>query len=356
MSSQDAESGMGTFFDSSSSLALAATPTPTTPVPADAVATRARNPRQRLEVPVFGAADVALAVSLGAGRLELNAAGSYAAGGTTPTIQELHSARSAISSSPHHQNSGGDQQDVPLRVMIRPRGPPQEGVGDESDFVYSDAEFDDMREVIVRFTQSGLLKAASGDGFVFGVLRKGEDGRKRRVEVDVARNAELVNLARPFAAVFHRAFDDVVGETDVAEKEEEEEEEEETEVRRVLEDVRSCGFGGILTSGGPGNALDRDNAAMLGRIIRLAAIAGRENAVEIIVGGGVRSENIRALMSSLVGVEPAAERGGDGDATGVLGGVWFHSSCLLDRNGVRSFDGEEVQGLVKALAERDTDG
>ena len=35
------------------------------------------NKRQRLEIPIFGATCVELAVSIGTGRLELNAAGSY---------------------------------------------------------------------------------------------------------------------------------------------------------------------------------------------------------------------------------------------------------------------------------------
>lgn len=157
-----------------------------------------------LEVPVFSPHSASRAVAQGAARVELNRAGSYPEGGLTPTVADLE----ALLVTPSSSSSG-----VPVRIMIRPRGPPppssQEG---GVDFVYTAAEFDEMKASILAFRNAaGLMRVDRGDGFVFGCLRKGEkekgegDGEVA-LEVDVERNKELVQLARPFPAVFHRAF------------------------------------------------------------------------------------------------------------------------------------------------------
>lgn len=157
-----------------------------------------------LEVPVFSPHSASRAVAQGAARVELNRAGSYPEGGLTPTVADLE----ALLVTPSSSSSG-----VPVRVMIRPRGPPppssQEG---GVDFVYTEAEFDEMKASILAFRNAaGLMRVERGDGFVFGCLRKGEKERGEgdgevALEVDVEGNKELVQLARPFPAVFHRAF------------------------------------------------------------------------------------------------------------------------------------------------------
>ncbi|KAK3685510.1 CutC family protein [Podospora appendiculata] len=291
-------------------------------------------PGRPFEIPVFGpdtsAASVAdLAAGDGARRLELNRAGSYGVGGTTPTIDELAALMAVI--------PGGDgDHATTVRVMIRPRGaPPPPGL----DFVYSEAEFAAMREDIVRFVQSGLLRPEQGDGFVFGILKReargGQEGSAGDgVGVDVERNAELARLARPFRCVFHRAFDDVVGSKArlLAQGAQPLADDDGSWVD-ALAAVEACGFDGILTSGGPGNAVA--NAARIGRIASEA-----DGRVEIIVGGGVRSGNVRELAAGM--------REGVGGPEG-LGGVWFHSSCLSVRDGVERFDTEEATRLLQEL-------
>ncbi|ROV92718.1 hypothetical protein VSDG_06627 [Cytospora chrysosperma] len=273
-----------------------------------------------LEVPVFSPASAMAALSRGASRLEVNRAGSYPQGGTTPDEAEV----APLSGSP-----------APLRIMIRPRGPPTVGGGGGAgpDFVYSGAELDDMRDAIRRFKACGHLRAERGDGFVFGVLmeekeEEEEEGRAA-LAVDVDANSELVQLARPFPCVFHRAFDDVLGSSSSSSS---------NTVERALRAVAACGFDGVLTSGGPGRAAD--NAEALSLVLRRAVPAG----LEVIVGGGVRSSNARALRGALLC--------GGGGGGAVPGGarVWLHSSCLTARSG-GEVDEEEVARIVSVLGE-----
>lgn len=232
-----------------------------------------------------------------------------ALGGTTPSLSELETLV---------KDRLRDRDDVVIRVMVRPRGRPARvpGRSQEPDFIYSADELVTMRETIKALKSSGQLRHERGDGVVFGLLKKRKDGSG--VEIDVEGNAELVRLAEPLKCVFHRAFDDVVGSNASYADDGWE---------GALEAIISCGFVGILTSGGPGDAVD--NAAQLERIVERAA--GR---VEIIVGGGVRSSNIDELAAQLSWK----------DLT-----VWFHSSCLkTDGQGTR-LDAEGAAELVRKL-------
>lgn len=211
-----------------------------------------------------------------------------------------------------------------------------------------------MRYTILKFKQSGLLRADRGDGFVFGVLRKtGQAITSRdeshlrnstdpKVEIDIELNTELVDLAKPFKAVFHRAFDIVLGEasafTGIQKVEAE---------RKAFQVVKSCGFDGILTSGGPGNA--PNNAERLGGIISLMSPnrGGEDEGerLEVIIGGGVRSESISALMACLA----AGDEYADGPESN--NDIWFHSSCLSMRDGTLTFVDDEVRGLITGLTQ-----
>ncbi|GAB1314247.1 Copper homeostasis protein cutC homolog [Madurella fahalii] len=338
--------------------------------------------QSRLEVPIFGEVAGAQAASIGASRLELNCSGSYALGGTTPTESSLFALRSALSF--HGANRPA------IRIMIRPRGPPpppataspqsdsqaqteqqqqqqQQQKQPLQDFIYTPAELATMADSIREFAASGLLDPALGDGFVFGVLRSppGRDGRSEKeeaegavVELDVAQNRRLVELARPFKCVLHRAVDDVFsscvrlaglragagidaagttasaaagagGDGDGDGDGRRGQRLVETGVEEMMRQVKSCGFDGMLTSGGKGRAVD--NVGCLKAVI---AAAGRHG-VEVIVGGGVRSGNLGRLM----------------DGLGEVGGsVWCHSSCLkVDAEAKEMFDVEEARGLVEGL-------
>ncbi|KAH9909610.1 CutC [Xylariomycetidae sp. FL2044] len=264
----------------------------------------------KLEVPVFGPDSAIQAVPLDVSRLELNARGSYPAGGLTPLLEDLIPLASL---------------DVPLRIMIRPRGPPADG----RDFIYTDAEFSQMDADIARLRESGLLSVDRGDGFVFGIIV--EDGsdqssvadKRLPCFVDKGRCASLVRAARPFKTVFHRAFDEIVSSGDhVANSDA-------PSWSRALDDVSACGFDGILTSGGLGRAVD--NLDTLEKVVDKAETLG----VEIIVGGGVRKSNVREIVERL-------------DLGRKRGSILVHSACLSGTGG-EVVDTGEVHGLLGSL-------
>jgi len=138
---------------------------------------------------------------------------------------------------------------LPVHVMLRPRG---------GEFVYSDDEFAVMRADLLHIRES----AASG--VVFGILHG--DGT-----VDVERTRELVELAGPLEATFHRAFDEAPS------------------LEQALEDVIGTGCQRVLTSGGEHDVMR--GAESLSRLVQQAA--GR---IEIAVGGGLRLRNAADLV------------------------------------------------------------
>lgn len=190
----------------------------------------------KLEIACFNADSAIIAELGGADRIEL--CDGLAEGGTTPAIETILEVC--------------DNSSLDVYVMIRPRG---------GDFMYSTTEFEGMKNTISNLKHKGM------DGFVFGILCA--DGT-----VDVARNKELVELAKPLPCTFHRAFDQV------------------TNPLNALEDVIHCGFKNILTSGNYPTALEGMND-----LERLIEKAGAR--ICIIPGGGVRSGNIKALKEKL---------------------------------------------------------
>lgn len=247
----------------------------------------------KLEVPIFGSDSAAAAISAGAFRLELNAEGSYPDGGLTPMLEECRDLR---------------RIDVPLRVMIRPRGPPTSGT---RDFIYNEEELEAIEVAFNEFKTWGLLKPDRGDGFVFGSLLEGAEGG---VALDVEKCKRFVGMAKPYKAVFHRAFDEIVASGNWQE---------------ALEELVACGFDGILTSGGPGNAAD--NVETLNRILDTAG-----DRIEIIVGGGVRSTNVEGLAKDLRLDARTGQR------------TTVHSSCLTQK-GSEEVDEDEVNKIIEAL-------
>ncbi|KAI0525380.1 hypothetical protein F5B22DRAFT_336399 [Xylaria bambusicola] len=281
-------------------------------------------PHLGLEIPAFGASAALSAVALGATRIELNALGSYGEGGLTPSPEDLKQFTSTADQSP------------PLRIMIRPRGPPSSSITFEAngvsrrDFLYTDEEFEEMEASIKKFTNMGLLSADRGDGFVFGILKEYENGegeecaRRLWCQIDTERCARLVQAAQPLKCVFHRAFDEIIS-CDNATSD--------SFVHRVwetgLEAVADCGFDGILTSGGLGRAVD--NMKTLEQVIKKA----RTLRIEIIIGGGVRTANIGRITQQL-------ELKTQADS------VYLHSACLHG-NDSEHINPQEVQGILAQL-------
>jgi copper homeostasis protein len=185
-----------------------------------------------LEVACFNSKSAILACAAGAQRIELCAGASV--GGTTPSLASL-------------QDVLASRVDVPVHVMIRPRG---------GSFVYSGEELDQLKADIVQFKPLA-------DGLVFGILNAQNC-------VDVERNRELVALAAPRPCTFHRAIDEV------------------DDLLQAVDDIVECGFASILTSGGEADAVA--GALKIANMVRHAA-----QKVSIIAGGGVRASNIKEL-------------------------------------------------------------
>lgn len=201
-----------------------------------------------VEAAVDSLEDALAAVDGGADRLELCA--DLAVGGTTPDTALI----SAVL----------DRVDVPVFVMIRPRG---------GSFVYTASELRTMRRSIDAARDRGV------QGLVFGAL----DASGR---IDLMATDSLVEAADGLEVTFHRAFDRVADQLD------------------GLETLIELGVDRVLTSGGAVDALtgaDRlrelvDQAA--DRVVVLAGAGVREhNAREIVERTGVREVHARAERS-----------------------------------------------------------
>lgn len=245
-----------------------------------------------LEIALFSPTSLPLLLKQGVSRIELNAAGSYASAGLTPTQNEVHQVASILT------DRGVGEKDFTLRVMIRPHN---------RDFFYTPAEIETMRLSILELGK--LLRPETGDGFVFGCLtRRGE-----RLEVDEDACLQLVGVAQGMGlkGVFHRACDMIMGQR----KEE------------TLKSIRRCGFDGILTAGGAdGGAAGQ--VWELKDIVRIAEGMG----LKVVVGGGVRSGNVERLLRSLGG----------------KGRICFHSAALKG-DGSEDVDGDEVGRMLESL-------
>jgi copper homeostasis protein len=168
----------------------------------------------------------------GADRVEL--CENLPEGGTTPSAGTLAVARKLLN--------------IGIHAMIRPRG---------GDFLYSSEEFEVMKKDVV------AAKASGADGVVFGLLTA--DGK-----VDEVRTCELVQLASPMHAAFHRAFDTAA------------------DPFAALESIIACGAKTLLTSGQQEKA--EQGKSLIKELVKLAA--GR---IDILVGSGVNENNIATL-------------------------------------------------------------
>lgn len=139
-----------------------------------------------------------------------------------------------------------EKLDIPVNVMIRPRG---------SDFCYDNLEFEIMKEDI------RMCKDLDVNGVVFGILNP--DGN-----VDLIRTKQLVELARPLSVTFHRAFDVT------------------PDPEKALEDIISCDVDRLLTAGQQNKAPDG--------IDLIAALVKQANyRIVIMPGSGLDENNIQ---------------------------------------------------------------
>jgi copper homeostasis protein len=191
------------------------------------------HPQVLVEVCVDSVSSALAAERGGAARVEL--CSDLIEGGITPSAGLIEMTRAAVS--------------VALHVMIRPRG---------GDFCYDSGEFEIMRRDIA------FAKQLGANGVVFGILDLNGN-------VDLARTRPLVDLARPLAVTFHRAFDMTA------------------DLSRALDDVCAAGVDRLLTSGGEPTSIEGQET------IRQLVKQARSRIV-VIPGSGIKPENARSLV------------------------------------------------------------
>lgn len=133
---------------------------------------------------------------------------------------------------------------IPVFVLIRPRS---------GDFVYTESEFDIMKQDI------SLCKELGVQGIVSGVLNKNKT-------IDVVRTKELVERSRPLPFTFHRAFDELDNPV------------------QGLNQLIELGVDRVLTSGQESSAVD--GLPLLTQLNEIAR--GR---LTILPGGGINAKN-----------------------------------------------------------------
>ncbi len=205
---------------------------------------------KKIEIACFNLESAIIAEKSGADRIEL--CENYKEGGLSPDENLMKEVLR--------------KTDIPVFVMIRPR---------TGNFFYTEKEIEIMKQQILN------CKKHNCDGVVFGVLNPDNT-------INVEACKALVQLAQPLPCTFHRAFDETKNK------------------ELTLEQIISCGFKRILTSGGAATALEgKEN---LKQFVELAN--GR---ITIIPGGGIRSSNIKNIS----------------EATGALE---FHSAAILEND------------------------
>jgi len=148
---------------------------------------------------------------------------------------------------------------IPVFVIIRPTF---------RDFFYTDEEFELMKKQIF------LCKENNIDGVVIGVLEK----KNGIIDIDLLRNKQLADLAKPMKITFHMAFDLIGEESEIYEG---------ININKkfeVIDKLIDMKFDRILTKGCHENALiGKDN---LKKMIEYA-----QNKIIIMPGGGVNKTN-----------------------------------------------------------------
>ncbi|CAD6452528.1 583c8cb7-bed3-45e9-b6ad-24ede3e2bf82 [Sclerotinia trifoliorum] len=185
--------------------------------------------------------------------------------------------------------------------MIRPLPPKPHS----DDFRVETSTFQKMKEEIREFKRLGVR------GFVFGILK--EDEEEGGLIIDQERCKELLKIAREghdgekVRCTFHRAFDLIDRER----------------MGEQLEVLINLPFTSLLTSGGSPTCTSTQGKAQIRKIVQQAG--GR---IEIIVGGGVRSRNLKELIDE-------------------IGAQWFHSSAVTGEG--EEVDVEEVRRLREIM-------
>ena len=135
--------------------------------------------------------------------------------------------------------------DIPIYVMIRPRG---------GHFIYSHEEMDIMKMDIE------ICQQLNADGIVLGILNENN-------EIDIDKCTELLSIWNYKPASFHRAFDET------------------KDLEKSINTIIELGFERVLTSGGKKTAVEGlDTILDLNRKYK--------HKVSIMAGSGITAENV----------------------------------------------------------------
>ena len=192
--------------------------------------------RPIIEICLESVESVIAAEKGGADRVEL--CSDLFEGGLTPTIGTVKTALK--------------KSNIKINAMIRPRG---------GDFCYSDEEFEVMKEDIKAFKETGI------NGIVFGILTPEGD-------IDVKRSKEIIELARPLAVTFHRAFDMT------------------RDPYKSLEELIKLGVDRVLTSGQ--EATVPEGADLLEELVQIAG-----DRIIVMPGCGITERNFPKLRDKI---------------------------------------------------------
>jgi len=234
-----------------------------------------------LEIIAFDIISCSVAEANGATRIELCA--NPEEGGTTPSCGMIEQAKKASR--------------IPVFPIIRPRG---------GDFLYSKQEFEAIKSDIKQCLSIGC------EGVVVGMLLP--DG-----SIDTDRCKELVEIAGPMDVTFHRAFDRV------------------KDPIASLENVISIGCKRILTSGLHKSALE-------GKSILKSLVDKADNRITIMLGSGVRSENVVQLAT-----ETGALAFHSSARKSIGSSMYYKNPNMSEELSHASLDGLEVQKIRENL-------
>ena len=201
------------------------------------------------EVCVENFTNVPLMIERGADRIELN--NDLSVGGTTPSFGVI---KKTVEYTHKH--------DVPVIVMIRPRG---------GNFVYSEDEL----EIMINDIQ--ICSLLGVDGVTFGCLT-----REKHLDKRAMNRLLLVAHAGDLEVVMHMAFDEL---TNVEQKE-------------AIDWLYQNRIKRILTHGGP---LDRPITNCFENLKELNKQA--KGKIEILPGGGITDENVNSVIETIGGTQ-----------------------------------------------------
>lgn len=188
-----------------------------------------------LEICCYSLESALAAEKAGADRIEL--CDNFYEGGTTPSFATIALAIEKLK--------------IPIHVLIRPRG---------GDFLYSDLEFECIKEDVIKVKQLGA------QGIVLGFL-------KANGEIDWDKTEKILDLADGMDFTFHRAFDMC------------------RNPKQALTQLKNIGVKRILSSGTKQTAYE-------GRYELANWIQTAGDELVIMPGSGVNSCNLQELITS----------------------------------------------------------